>query len=389
MKWLTLLICILLSALVSTAQFTLEAVVKDAETHLPLNGVSVYINNSSIGTLSGDGGKFRLTLPVSRAEVIFTMVGYETKQVTVSAGENNTEFLMKKRVAQLESVLVQAPMADGWEKWGQFFLDNFIGKTTEASSCDLKNHKTLKFFFDRKANTLMVTADEPLVLVNNALGYKVQYDLQDFYYDGRSRVVYYAGYPFFTPLKGGAAKQEKWAANRRECYSGSTMHFFRSLFRNMCSENGFIIQPAVYYANPEKKRVKQVMRQRIESGQLSLDDSAGYYRNVMQQEDSLFRTGKPIPADSVAFAINPHTAGLEFEDYLLITYMPKKIRPDIRQLLNDFSGLMASYVKLQNPEALEIQADGSYYSPLNFMVRGYWSQSEKMGRMLPFDYKEQ
>jgi hypothetical protein len=47
---------------------------------------------------------------------------------------------------------------------------------------------------------------------------------------------------------------------------------------------------------------------------------------------------------------------------------------------------MMSQIVLINDTPIEIEANGSYYSPTDLMALGYWAWSEKIATMLPFDY---
>ncbi|MBK9731043.1 MAG: TonB-dependent receptor [Chitinophagaceae bacterium] len=69
------------------AQYQVEGVVTDAATHVALHSVSVYLPELHTGTLTGDGGNYRLDhLPQGNFNIQFSFVGYETKIVAVNAG---------------------------------------------------------------------------------------------------------------------------------------------------------------------------------------------------------------------------------------------------------------------------------------------------------------
>jgi hypothetical protein len=60
---------------------------------------------------------------------------------------------------------------------GGTFWDNFIGTTDNASSCTIVNRDAVPFHYDRKNKRLLVSAVEPLIIVNKALGYTIEYRL--------------------------------------------------------------------------------------------------------------------------------------------------------------------------------------------------------------------
>jgi hypothetical protein len=79
---------------------------------------------------------------------------------------------LKQKEKSLEEVAIVATneVANGWEKYGQFLTDNFIGKTTNSKECVIENPEVLRFFYSRKRKRLKVTGDSVLVINNKALG---------------------------------------------------------------------------------------------------------------------------------------------------------------------------------------------------------------------------
>lgn len=59
---------------------------------MQLPGVSVKIKGTNIGTLSNTAGYFRIRVPIN-ATLLFSFVGYETKEIATSKGENLTVML--------------------------------------------------------------------------------------------------------------------------------------------------------------------------------------------------------------------------------------------------------------------------------------------------------
>ena len=383
---LVLLIGLLICYMLGNAQFIYIGVVKN-EQGKALEGISVFINNSSVGTVTNKNGSFRLAVATPMADVVFTGIGYQTKvlQVEAAAASQNAQVVLKMEAALLDGVVVQTPLKDGWEKWGTFFLESFLGETREARECILENRKQLKFYFDKATNTLTVRSAEPLIITNKALGYRIQYKLEEFRYEGNAKLTFFSGYPFFNFMKGGAARQRQWAANRQQCYTAGLMHFFRSLYRNKLAEEGFILQPVDRYVNAERARVKLKLREMALMG--LKNDSTAYYDNIMSQPDSLETIGKPIPADSVAFAAKNTIAGFYFENLLLVSNTKIKMNDGMIKLARTGGANIYSYLRLLSNEPIYILQDGSYYDPSNLLTENYWAISEKIARMLPFDYE--
>ena len=73
---------------------------------------------------------------------------------------------MKEESKNLGEVAVtgSALVADGWNKYGQFFLDNFIGTTSNAAQCTIENKDSISFYFYKKRNKLKVKAKSEIII---------------------------------------------------------------------------------------------------------------------------------------------------------------------------------------------------------------------------------
>ncbi|HYO21331.1 MAG TPA: hypothetical protein VER36_02930 [Flavisolibacter sp.] len=168
----------------------------------------------------------------------------------------------------------------------------------------------------------------------------------------------------------------------------------RAVYRNKIIEEGFEARRLKKILNTEKQRVKMVYKTSVKADGMGRmisainRDSSAYYDNVMGQDDYQNIIGQQIlHGDSIAFAIDSTVAGLYFDDYLLITYKQKKVPFEFKQLYPRSGDALMSEISLVNGRAVEIQASGSYYNPEDLLSSGYWGWWEKMGTMLPFDYK--
>ena len=380
-----LVLCCSFCSFPSFAQFNLSGQVVNPQGE-PLAGASVFINNSSLGTVSGNDGRFTLYIPTPVGEVVFSMVGYSPENIRAHAdmAALPVKIILQPYMENLDDVVVRAPLKDGWALWGQFFLESFLGRTAEARDCKIQNTKAIRIYFDKETNVMTARATEPLRIRNAAMGYEIEYRLEEFLYDNKNKITYFSGYPFFKPMKGGRAKQRKWERNRFQSYEGSMMHFMRALFINQTEQEGFRIQPAVKKVNEEKARVRSRQRQLILSG--SRNDSSAYYSRIMAQPDSLFLIGSPMPAEQIRYNAGNNIVGLDFDNHLLITYTRKNGSADIQALLEG-DATLSSFIRLLYDESILLFRDGSFIPGSNILTERYWAHSEKIARMLPFDYR--
>jgi hypothetical protein len=374
------------------AQRTATGKITDAVSGKPVTA-SVFLSNTSIGTTSSSDGTFQLKIPDGRYEMIVSSVGYETYVVSIQSGValENLQIKLKEKIKELENIQLEPYEKDGWEKWGKFFLENFIGLSFQAQDCRIENYKIIKFRRSYKNGELNAYAFEPLIIVNESLGYKIQYQLEEFTYKFRDRMMFYAGYPLFIPMHGSERKQRRWARERDDVYYGSQMHFMRSLYRNTLAEEGFELRKLIKIPNTEKQRVKSLVRPVAQVGSkmiISNSDSSDYYSRILAQPDfTEYLDNKLLPADSIAFAYEQTIAGLHFSDYLWVKYKNKKAPSAYQKQYPDEGDVIVSTLKLLNNEAIQIQSNGYYYDPRQILSSGYWGWSEKMATMLPFNYK--
>jgi hypothetical protein len=394
MSWL--FIC----SITSIGQKIIHGTVTDAEKNNPIPYASIFLSNTSIGTKSDDKGNFEITIPNGRYDLVVSSVGYETFSQAIN-NNNLPDFLevkMKVKAESMETIIIQPFEKDGWEKWGRFFLDNFIGTSGNSTNCEILNTDVIRFREDKKTKEISAYAMEPLIIENKALGYRVHYQLENFNYSFQTHYLLYTGYPFFEPMDGGISKQKRWERRRKEAYEGSMMHFMRSVYRNSIASEGFEVRSLVKQRNTEKQRVKEiyarnVLSQRsngktVISNEIDKSDSADYYRKVISQQDYFDIIGNELlPGDSIAYAMNTTTAGLAFNNYLLVIYKNKIAPIEYRQQFPGNSTAMMSQIVLINKIPVEVQANGSYYNPADLMSLGYWAWSEKIAMLLPYDYE--
>lgn len=388
----------LLFSIASFSQKLLKGVVVDAEKNKPIANASVFLNNTSIGTKTNEQGNFSLTIANGKYDLIGSSVGYETYNQTINSNKLSDFITIKLKVKAdvMQTVIVESYEKNGWEKWGKFFVDNFIGTSAEAKNCQIKNTKLIHFRNSQKTNELTAYADEPLIIENKVLGYTIRYQLETFSYNFKTHYLVYTGYPFFQPIKGGSARKKRWEKKRNETYFGSMMHFMRAVYRNKIMEEGFQVRFLQKIPNIEKQRVKaayssNMQKMRSANGTIVIThinkDTADYYDRILRQEDYKDVIGKNLlNGDSIAYAIDSITAGVDFKNYLLIIYQNKVAPVEYRQQFPKSSAAMMSQIILINEKPIEVQSNGSYFDPVDLMSSGFWAWSEKIGRMLPLDY---
>ncbi len=405
MKKIPAILFFALISITGLCQQNIKGRVVNVSSGVAIAGCSIFIASTSKGTVSDNTGAFLLeNVPPGKHELIISSIGYETNVFSFS--EEQLPLLLKIeltiKVKELENVTIEPSVEEGWDKWGKTFMDNFVGNTGNAVLCHIKNEKSIRFRFYKKSNRLIAYCDEPVIMENKALGYTINYQLENFELNFKEQSISYLGYPLFVPM-GGKGRQQKWQKKREEAYNGSILHFMRSLYANQLAEEGFEVKRLVRTPNYERQRVKALygsgLRKQLTNNGLNIEirngsqfagDSSGYYQSVMRQKDYVEENGTTIlTSDSLVVESNPSYKVLHFDDYIFITF--KKEMEEVGFLKTQFPQRSVTYqrsnVTLLGNKFISLDKSGNFYNPQEFFTSAYWSWSEKMANSLPVDYE--
>ena len=352
MKQLVCIFSFLFLVFKANSQFTVTGVVMDSSTREPLPAASVFCQNTTSGTVTNKQGEFSLQLKSGGYDLVISYTGYQTQQIRISGSENNKlEILLIKEDKSLSEVIIKSSneVADGWEKYGDFFIKNFIGSTPNAQQCTLQNPEAVHFYYYKKSEKLKVLATEPIVISNMALGYNLRYQLDSFMYYYKTQVSSYRGYCFFSEMDSNFAQQRIWSANRKKAYDGSKLQFMRSYYDSTLNEDGY---------------------------EIALLDSA---------YDKRFDAIRN-PYDTTYYGVydSTHEVEVYYPRKISITY---KKKPEV-EYLKKFKlplnvGSQISYIDLL--DAIEIKENGYFYDQKDWVSQGYWSW-KNLADLLPYDY---
>lgn len=333
--------------------FSIDGVITDAKSGQPMSGASVFCQNTTVGTLSKEAGQFHLRLANGGYDLIISFTGYETQSIRIGKDHKDTDTLriqLKEQDKSLEQAVVtgSAEVADGWDKYGQFFLDHFIGTTPNAAKCTLDNKEVLKFYFYKKRNKLRIKATADLQITNNALGYKIRYQLDSFVHEYTTNTSSFTGYPLFEEMMATPELQETWKQNRFNTYVGSRLHFLRSWYDSTLQDEGFVLEVA---------------------------DSSD--RNKMRKIDN--------PYDPKIYSVDSGDVQIDLSGRLRVSYTGQV--PDKKYLLENKFPLTTKVQisALDVPNGFVIQENGYFYDQSEITNIGYWSW-KKLAEVLPYDY---
>ena len=226
---------------------TVTGVVKEKGSGLPLPFANVFINNSTLGAAADAEGKFVIQGKIpDEFELVASFVGYKTaSQTVIRKGRQSVfqSFELEFLEDNLSEVELKARRDRNWERNFRRFREVFLavpddpyGRDIEIENpwvLDFENVKNEKGFNYTKA-----TANLPLKVVNKALGYRVDYYLQDFRMLRNASRFY--GQAFYQELDSEDSLTEmQWKEAREMNYRNSTRHLALSLLLRNAGVQGF------------------------------------------------------------------------------------------------------------------------------------------------------
>ena len=205
--------------------------VLDGESGLPLLGVHVFYEGTTIGVVSDPSGKFELPARTTKGSVVvFSMIGYVRQQLVVAdlLRQIPLEVHLQPETVELGGVVVTGELDRTWRRNLARFEEILFNDTDFSSNCSLQNPEVLDFEFDKSQDLLSAVASEPLIVSNSALGYMIE--LHDFTLEGSPDYFQWKGATFFSESESSNATElREWEANRKTAYRGSSRHFFSAL----------------------------------------------------------------------------------------------------------------------------------------------------------------
>jgi len=269
MKKHTTLFALLLFAVMqgAFAQIIFTGTVYDKDTNQPIPDVYVSFNGTMAYAITDDSGKFELTVTQRLiTQLVFSHIAYHTVIIENPFDEFPEKIYMEQRSNILNNVVVSVKglpeYADPFSRAQKLraFREQFLGTTRAGRACIIMNENDIELRYDVRTNTLYAFSDNPVVVLNEYLGYMVSFTLLDFkveyaiqkrsfnigpvsYFNeyvalGRNNVQqsYYAVMSSFTDLN---PDDERIKSRRDDVYEQSSTSFFKNIANNTLDESGF------------------------------------------------------------------------------------------------------------------------------------------------------
>ena len=232
-------------------------------------------------------------------------------------------------------------------------------------------------FYDDSTKELTARAKEFLQIDNDALGYRLKYYGLQFAYNDEDGSISYYGQPVFEEMTPRDERQrQQWAANRLTAYTGSFMHFLRSVYNNRLEAEGFLAQQMMVVPNPRYERADSSSARALLARR---PDGAVHRRRagLAAPAGDRMRPGlatlnpAPRPIDSLRrVSANGQRTYLRFTGELQVAHFGEAPDPRYKRPMAPLGYSRKPYpakrqvsrLKLQGREA-EIQANGSLLQP--------------------------
>lgn len=373
------------------ATFNIRGIVINAEDSTPLSHAIVYLSNTTFGTTTSEDGSFYLNdIPSAQYDLVVSYLGFKGTAVQVNTlSAENIRIALSPDTSKLKEVVVT--FNKDWNKNYTLFRKYFLGQDDNAVKCEILNPQTLLFTYDSNSTLLTAHAQEPLIIVNKMLGYKIYYQLKFFQLDLSKNRTTYLGYPHFEELKAKNKSQlQSWERERKTAYLGSLNHFLRALYLKQLWEQGFVV-----------KRLSIAKKRNISNKEIQDEWTGDEYRSV----DTLFIRQDKANKNSDIYTIYPENiayddifhkqdqksyGAISFSNSLYVTYI--KAREDYNYITirhpDDYDNYAPAYqssILSMRSSQVTLYKNGNLNDPLGIMTEGYWSYKQ-VADLLPLDY---
>lgn len=319
---------------------------------------NVYVNNTSIGTTTDINGFFTLTIPsrIQKIDLVVSFVGYVTLKKNFVRNDpklKNLTLILQNGV-ELNEVKVIAKHDRDWKRKWKIFQRGLFGESDFYKDCQILNPEVVKLESD-KSKKVIATANEPIIIQNDAFGLKITFQMEKFESDGEK--TYYAGYKFFENLDSvSTTQQKKWARNKKRAYNDSFRNFLVLLAQHKLKKNGFAIFKVLKYKEMYYGRTS--VANEILNGALAECTEEEICTYDSDNNQYYLYSDTPL----MVFVTNTYTPIRVYADY------PNPY--SLISLVNKFAGFTAN---------------GWLSRPNGILIQGYWGH-EGFSNMLPEDY---
>jgi CarboxypepD_reg-like domain len=276
----------------------ITGVILDGNSNNPIDGASIYFDNTTIGTTSNEKGVFILEYNRNiHTPLIVSFIGYKTQMFEEFPTNDEMTIYLYESSEVLDEVILTHKDAWSRELKLKEFIKHYLGETKNGKASKILNKDDIVLKYNKNKKQLTAHAKAPIVIKNNILKYLITVELDHFEINylsvskNKKRLnldyVYYSGANFFKSLQKKPSKLT--LQKRKETYGGSVLHFMRALAQEQLNEEGYRIYKGNYPVNP--KRFIKVF---------PIENSNNVYVELRDKLSILYKGGKQSSAESLA-----------------------------------------------------------------------------------------
>lgn len=340
----------------------IEGRVLDSKTQESLPGATVYLDGTTISTITDDDGNFSINTRNNNTTLVVSFIGYTTYRLENPLQYQNKKLkvLLVEQSIHLDEVVVgKGPFSR--KQMMKVFKEQFLGESKSGSSCRIENEGDIVLYFDVSNNTLNASARSPLRIKNKHLEYDVNFDLEEFVVafnykslEKRNMVKsYFAGTTFYKDV----SKKNKADKKRQETFYGSATHFALTLVNNTWEKEEIRFFVDAFPANP--------------NDYFQIKDTLGLKKVTLIKESQ-----KAVP--DVKFDRNANK-----EIKIEKTGKTKWVKTNFNILYKKDKQSIVEFTD----KVIYVDKNGNY-TPVYGIIYGGYIGSLKAGDMLPTDYYE-
>lgn len=248
LKVLIILLC------TSTSLFSqINGFVKEKNTGKMLEGVEVFINNSSWRTFTNKDGSFALDgLYPGFFDIVLYKKGYALFKSSLRIQEGKLYKLNLDLAAEEKPKSAKIKKDAQWNNNYLWFQRGLLGVSDLSGGYKIDNTQSLQF--ELSDNSLMAKSDDPLKVENQALGLVMNVHLQQFE-GGVETSKFQTLISYQVKSSDDYTQQNTWERNRLKSYWGSSRHLFQTLIEGTSEQEGF----AFYDAEKKKMDIAKLV----------------------------------------------------------------------------------------------------------------------------------
>jgi hypothetical protein len=215
------------------------------EKNKPLFGANIFLDGTSIATISNEEGYFQLSVLVkTNTNLVVSYIGYQSIAISSFSADEELKIVLQPSTNSLKEVVIKKERFTR-KQMLKVFREQFLGDTKAGRKAIITNEEEIDFEYDEKYKVLKATSDKPLIIQNPVLGYKVTYEISDFIV--QFHLLSIESKDVNKILFTGVSRFEETSSSpaiikeRMKSYRGSVLHFFRSMISDKLAENQFML----------------------------------------------------------------------------------------------------------------------------------------------------